>query len=218
MHKLTAEQHKTRMTGGKVLEADGLGPKVLSLPDGTMAKLFRRREGLTSDKLRPYSLRFMRNAIKLKQAGIATLTPLERYRVVGRSLDVVVYQPLPGISLKDLCRDLPEQVDAKLVAEFGQYIARLHRKGILFRSLHLGNVLKMSDGQFGLIDIADLKIQYIKLSSAQRLRNFRHLVRMREYKTPIKSHAKNLIDAYLNNYPVANKNFCSKLQQLIAQW
>lgn len=218
MHKLTAEQHQARIAGGKVLEADGLGPKVLSLPDGTMAKLFRRREGLTSDKLRPYSLRFMQNAIKLKRAGIATLTPLDRYRVIGEAMDVVIYQPLPGISLKDLCRDQAEQVDAKLVAEFGQYIARLHHQGILFRSLHLGNVLKISDGQFGLIDIADLKIQYIKLSSAQRLRNFRHLVRMGEHKTPIKSQTEHLIGAYLNDYPSAKKNFRSRLQQLITQW
>lgn len=218
MLKLTVEQHQTRIAGGKVLEADGLGPKVLALDDGTMAKLFRRREGLTSDKLRPYSLRFMRNAAKLKQAGIATLTPLERYRVIGESLDVVIYQPLPGTSLKDLCRDKPEQIDAKLAADFGQYIAKLHSQGILFRSLHLGNVLKTDDSQFGLIDIADLTIDTLKLSGAQRLRNFKHLVRMGEYKTPIKSHAETLSSAYLNDYPAASQKFRSQLQKLIAQW
>lgn len=218
MLRLTAEQHHTRIAGGQILEADGLGPKVLALSDGTMAKLFRRRKGLTSDKLRPYSLRFVRNASKLKRAGVATLTPLERYRVIGEAMDVVVYQPLAGTSLKDLCRDQPEQVDAKLAADFGQYIAELHSQGILFRSLHLGNVLKIHNEQFGLIDIADLKIQRATLSSTQRLRNFKHLVRMSEHTSPLKLHVQVLITEYLNHYPHASENFGKQLQQLIAQW
>lgn len=218
MLKLTAEQHQARIAGGKILEADGQGPKVLALSNGTMAKLFRRRTGVTSDKLRSYSRRFMRNAIKLNKAGVATLTPLERYRVINEAMDVVIYQPLPGDSLKDLCREQPESIDNKLVANFGQYIAELHQRGIFFRSLHLGNVLRTSNSQFGLIDIADLKIQRLKLSGAQRLRNFKHLIRMSEYKAPMKNRADILIDAYLSNYPTASQKFRTQLQRLIAQW
>lgn len=218
MYKLTAEHHQQRTEGGRILEEDGHGPKVLQLIDGTMAKLFRRRPGLSSDKLRPYSLRFMRNALKLKWLGIETLTPIERYRVIGEQLDVVIYQPLPGSSLKDLCRKQPEIIDSELASQLGQYIAELHEKGIFFRSLHLGNILRMDNGQFGLIDIADLKIQRSSLSSWQRLRNFKHLVRMTEYKKPLKNQSDILTDSYLSHCSGCSESFKKQLNQLLAHW
>jgi hypothetical protein len=52
----------------------------------------------------------------------------------------------------------------------------LHDKGILFRSIHLGNILVLEHGGFGLIDIADMSIQRRPLGLLKRARNFRHLL------------------------------------------
>ncbi len=46
-----------------------------------------------------------------------------------------------------------------------------------FRSLHLGNVLLMDDGEFGLIDIADMRILPSPLGKELRVRNLRHMQR-----------------------------------------
>ena len=52
----------------------------------------------------------------------------------------------------------------------------LHEKGILFRSIHLGNILVLENGGFGLIDIADMSLQRRPLGLFKRARNFRHLL------------------------------------------
>jgi hypothetical protein len=56
-------------------------------------------------------------------------------------------------------------------------MAQLHEQGVYFRSLHLGNVLVLDDGEFGLIDLADMRIYPSSLSSSLRLRNLRHMQR-----------------------------------------
>jgi tRNA A-37 threonylcarbamoyl transferase component Bud32 len=67
-----------------------------------------------------------------------------------------------------------------LVERFGKFMAQLHQKGIYFRSLHLGNVLVLEDGEFGLIDLADLRIYPSSLSPSLRRRNLRHMQRYAE--------------------------------------
>ena len=49
-----------------------------------------------------------------------------------------------------------------------------------FRSLHLGNVLVLENGTFGLIDLADMRILPSPLSSGLRQRNLRHMQRYTE--------------------------------------
>ena len=57
-------------------------------------------------------------------------------------------------------------------------LADLHNKGVLFRSIHLNNVIVSDDaGVLGLIDFADMKIGKKSLSRDQRMRNFKHLTR-----------------------------------------
>lgn len=218
MLTLTLAQHQSRMGSSKILEADGLGPKVLLLSNGTMAKLFRRRIGLSSDKLRPYSLRFVRNAIKLKKNSIQTLTPLERYRVIDSNLDVVIYQPLAGDSLKDLSKHHPHLIDENLSIELGRYIGELHNRGIFFRSLHLGNILRLQNSEFGLIDIADLSVHRFRLSQPQKLRNFKHLVRMTEFKDPLKTHKDALMQGYFSIQKTSSDSFRQQLDQLLSNW
>ena len=64
-----------------------------------------------------------------------------------------------------------------IVGELAEFVARLHHKGIYFRSLHLGNILRHPEGELMLIDVADLRFLWLLMSPLGRARNFRHLFR-----------------------------------------
>jgi len=69
---------------------------------------------------------------------------------------------------------------AKLIKSFGTFMAKLHEQGVYFRSLHLANVLVLENGEFGLIDLADLRVYPSSLRKSLRQRNLRHMQRYAE--------------------------------------
>jgi hypothetical protein len=85
----------------------------------------------------------------------------------------VIYRPLTGSTV----RQQAEQgaFDGAAAARLGAFMARLHRGGVYFRALHLGNVLSLPDRSFGLIDISDMQITPWPLFANTRMRNFIHL-------------------------------------------
>ncbi|KTB68045.1 O-antigen ligase family protein [Pseudomonas allii] len=159
-----------------VIEADGLGPKVLRLADGRFLKIFRARRWYTSGSFNPYSERFASNAEQLRTLGIPTPQILGLYSLRDAST-AVSYAPLPGLTLRQALQGLDNSLRESLIERFGQFMAKLHERGVYFRSLHLGNVLLMDDGEFALIDIADLRIFPSPLRNALRQRNLRHMQR-----------------------------------------
>ncbi|WP_165675178.1 BUD32 family EKC/KEOPS complex subunit [Metapseudomonas otitidis] len=163
-------------TGAQILEEDSLGPKVYRLADGNFLKLFRRKRLLSSALLYPYSTRFWENAEHLTRLGIPTLTPLHLYQLKEASLSAVLYRPLPGKTLKDLYLENPDTFP-EYVPKLIEFIRVLHRNGIYFRSLHLGNIVLTPQGALGLIDIADLSFQRRPLSRAKAKRNLAHFSR-----------------------------------------
>lgn len=164
----------------RVIEEDGLGPKVLRLTDGSFLKLFRRRRWYTSGSFTPYSDRFAVNAMQLRSIGIPTPHILDLYRFEDGST-AVHYSPLPGNTLRQILQGITAPaVRQALVERFGKFMAQLHQQGVYFRSLHLGNVLVLEDGEFGLIDLADLRIYPSSLSPSLRRRNLRHMQRYAE--------------------------------------
>jgi O-antigen ligase/tRNA A-37 threonylcarbamoyl transferase component Bud32 len=169
LEKLTAN--------AQVIEEDGLGPKVLRLVDGSFLKLFRRRRWYTSGSFDPYSERFAINSERLRRMGIPTPPILDLYRLKDGS-SAVHYTPLPGNTLRQVLQAITApDVREALVERFGKFMAQLHEQGVYFRSLHLGNVLVLEDGEFGLIDVADLRIYPSSLSLSLRQRNLRHMQR-----------------------------------------
>ena len=73
------------------------------------------------------------------------------------------------------------------MTQFAAFFAELHDKGILFRSIHLNNIIVPdSVGALGLIDIADMKVFNKGLSFSQRMRNLRHLTRYKDDRHSIK--------------------------------
>ncbi|KAA0976942.1 bifunctional O-antigen ligase/aminoglycoside phosphotransferase family protein [Pseudomonas sp. ANT_H12B] len=161
----------------QVIEEDGLGPKVLRLTDGSFLKLFRRRRWYTSGSFNPYSERFAVNSVQLRNMGIPTPQILHVYRLEDGS-SAVHYSPLPGNTLRQVLQGLTASaVRQALVERFGKFMAQLHEQGVYFRSLHLGNVLVLEDGEFGLIDVADMRIYPSSLGLSLRQRNLRHMQR-----------------------------------------
>lgn len=175
--KLSNEMLTTLTAGAQVVEEDSLGPKVYRLTDGNFLKLFRRKRLISSALFVPYSDRFWRNAVRLKELGIPTLTPLELYVLDNSSLSAVLYRPLVGRTLKDIYLDEPEAFGKHLQGLI-DFIRTLHHRGIYFRSLHLGNIVSTPEGTLGLIDIADLSVQRRPLSKAKARRNLAHFSRL----------------------------------------
>lgn len=167
----------TLTTDAEVLEEDSLGPKVYRLTNGNFLKLFRRKRLISSALLRPYSVRFYQNAERLAELGIPTLTPITLYTFAEKQLSAVLYAPLPGQTLKELYLQNPESFIARLPV-LCDFIRALHRKGIYFRSLHLGNIVVTPQNSLGLIDVADLAFHRRPLSKAKAARNLKHFSRL----------------------------------------
>lgn len=171
---ISSAEYEQLRAGARVLERDKRGDKVLLTPDNYIIKLFYPRRRFTSARLYPYAYRFCNNARQLQASGIATVhcDQLRHDRQQGRHL--VRYPLLPGDTVRALLATPP--VSEHLLAKLAAFLAELHGKGILFRSIHLGNILLLEDGSFGLIDVADMSIQRRPLGLLKRARNFRHLL------------------------------------------
>jgi hypothetical protein len=173
----TAEFGQLR-AGARVLELDERGEKVLLTPDNWIIKLFYPRRRITSARIYPYAYRFWNNAKRLSNKGITTIQCEQlRYDKEHRR-HLITYPLLPGTTLRDCLAATANGDD--LLERLAAYLAMVHAKGILFRSIHLGNILVLEDNSFGLIDVADMSIQCRPLGLFKRARNFRHLLHDRK--------------------------------------
>ena len=210
VHMIKPEAFDQRCSNAQVIEADGLGPKVLRLADGRFLKVFRARRWYTSGSFNPYAERFASNAEQLRALGIPTPQILDLYRLHDAS-SAVSYTPLPGLTLRQALQSLDNSLRESLIERFGQFMAQLHERGVYFRSLHLGNVLLMDDGEFGLIDIADLRIFPSPLRNALRQRNLRHMQRYPQDRAWLfETHFEQLAKGYAS---VASQGATAKLRE-----
>ncbi|WP_339465358.1 O-antigen ligase family protein [Pseudomonas sp. EA_65y_Pfl2_P74] len=213
VQKLAPANFQQLSSDAQIVEEDGLGPKVLCLSDGSFLKLFRRRRWYTSGSFNPYSERFAVNSEQLRLMGIPTPQILNLYRLDDGS-SAVHYAPLPGHTLRQVLQSITAPaVRQALVERFGKFMAQLHEKGVYFRSLHLGNVLVLEDGEFGLIDLADLCIYPSALSNSLRQRNLRH---MQRYTVDKRWLFEDHLDALLQGYAtMASPSAVDKLQKQV---
>ncbi len=176
MRSITEKEYQHWRAKAKLLTADGHGDKVLQLDSGKILKLFRRKRIISSALYCPYTKRFAENAALLVNNGIHTISDVEPLEIPSIDRTAVCYSPLPGESLRDI-QESAGAFSTELISQFGQFVARLHHKGIYFRSMHLGNVVLTPQDELGLIDIADLRYYGKPLSLMLRLRNFKHTCR-----------------------------------------
>jgi len=174
MKKITPSALKNLIAESRLLEADGIGPKVVEAPNGKIIhKLFRRKRWLSSALFYPYAVRFANNARRLDSLGFNTVEVLEIAHCRSCGYHLLSYEKVSGCSMRDMVKESPTK---EQFIELGQFIAQLHQRGVYFRSLHLGNVLRNENNQLVLIDIADMQFFRRPLSPSQRLRNFRPLL------------------------------------------
>lgn len=179
MRALAYADYEALRKDAEVIEADFFGDKVLRLVDGNFIKLFRRKRLISSAALFPYAKRFADNTLELKKRGVPCPDVLATYRIAEIARDVVHYEPLPGLTLRQIIADSDSFNDAELLKQFGAFVANLHNQGVYFRSLHLGNVVMTPDNELGLIDIADMRTLRRPLRKSMCLRNFMHMRRYR---------------------------------------
>ncbi|MEH6544044.1 MAG: hypothetical protein V7721_08890 [Porticoccaceae bacterium] len=151
---------------------------------------------LSSALFFPYSQRFVKNALKLRQLGIPTVTPRDLYSLPHIARTAVHYEPVRGVTLRNLAKN--GLTKDHFIENLAAFIAKLHQQGIYFRSIHLGNIVLSESGELGLIDIADLKFFTKPLSKRQRKRNFEHLIRPKEDKPALTAYLNELQTAYGN--------------------
>ncbi|MGG5871095.1 lipopolysaccharide kinase InaA family protein [Pseudomonas peli] len=175
MRIVTAKEFQDWLSHGEVLEKDSHGAKVIRLADGKLLKIFRSRRLPLLARLRPDAARFDDRAGRLQAAGIHTPTICEICWIDRSTLvSACLYEPLAGQPLDRLFRENREQFDV-LLPQLAAYIYRLHQRGIYFRSLHLGNILRTPEGDFGLIDFLDIRFKSRPLGRMLIRRNFQHL-------------------------------------------
>ena len=195
---LNARQYRKLIDGAKLLRADRYGPKVYQTSDGRIIKLFRVKRWWSSSVLYPYSWRFLRNSRRLRARGIRCVDVEEIFYCRAIRRHGVIYRRLDGAPLDSILPTEGDKADA-VFRDYAMFIARLHGARIYFRSLHPGNVLRLSDGSFGLIDIADMRFSRRKLTLRRRIRNFGHLLRSAEFQCALRHHAiEDFVDAYLS--------------------
>lgn len=175
MRIVTARELESWLEHGEVLEKDGRGPKVVRLESGLFLKIFHTRRHPLLARLFPFANRFAHNVELLHKLGIPAPEIVETFWVDRvRGLTGCQYRPLPGTPLETLHRQAPQQLRAAL-PELASFIRELHDKGIYFRSLHLGNIILTPSGEFGLIDVLDLRKKSAPITRSLARRNFRHL-------------------------------------------
>ncbi|MBD9414025.1 toluene tolerance protein [Pseudomonas sp. PDM16] len=180
MRIVAANELQDWLSQGEVLEKDSNGPKVVRREDGTLLKIFRSRRTPLLARMSPDARRFADRATRLKSLGISTPDIIECCWVDReKAISACIYHPLEGRALDKLFNASRAEFD-QLLPRLASYIFRLHRQGIYFRSLHLGNVLLTTDGDFGLIDFLDIRFKNRPLGRMLVRRNFRHLQRYLE--------------------------------------
>jgi len=213
---LTENEYKELLTVTETIEKDQSGEKVLKYSDGKYMKLFRRKRFFSSALIYPYWRRFVRNAHGLKRKGIPTIEKIEKIvRVPHLRKTGVLYQPLQGETLKHLI--LNQKAKKKLPEEFGAFVATLHRKGIYFSSLHLGNVILTDSNELGLIDISDMRIVPFPIPLFTRKTNLDYLFRCRQgMKIFDPEQRQEFIKGYLDKTPKALRKIMTQFfeQQL----
>jgi tRNA A-37 threonylcarbamoyl transferase component Bud32 len=196
LKSFTLAEYEQLVARSIVLERDRNGIKVLRTPENLIVKLFRRKRFWSSALFKSYACRFAENAYALHRLGIRTVDIINVFYCEPIERSMVFYKPISGETLRNALnnQNCPDDV----MGQFAHLLAELHDKGVLFRSIHLNNVI-VSDSfdSIGLIDISDMKIMRKSLSLSMRARNFKHLNRYRADQESLKSYG---VDNFMKIY------------------
>ncbi len=174
MKVLSRTQLREYVAGHRVLSGTPERPGILRTSDDRIIKAFYTREKqkkISRNLIRPRAKRFAANGRNLERLGV--VAPRVEELVFCREIPVhmVRYPVIDGGDVRKLC----EREDDSGLELLAGYLADLHRQGVYFRGIHLGNVMKTGEGSLALLDIADLQTSRRALSPWKRARNIAHL-------------------------------------------
>ena len=149
---ISSTEFEQLRAGARLLERDGRGEKVLLTPDNHIIKLFYPRRRITSAHIYPYAYRFCNNARQLREKGIITIHCEQLRYDPEHKRHLITYPLLPGTTLRD--RLAAAGCGDDYLDKLATWLVTLHAKGVLFRSIHLGNILVLDNRDYGLIDVA----------------------------------------------------------------
>jgi tRNA A-37 threonylcarbamoyl transferase component Bud32 len=213
MNSISKEEYQQLIKGADIIEQDSFGLKVLETKNNEMIKLFRRKRLFSTALLKPYAVRFVDNAKKLHSLGIPTINIKQMLWCPSIKRHIVIYEKLEGELLREaLIKD--QENPTELFQQFASFIAKLHEKGVYFRSAHLKNILLLPNGTFGLIDISDMQIKRQSLNINLRQRNFEHILRYQEDKDLFRKSLDSFLLRYNSTSQLIEKQ-AEKIEQTI---
>ena len=177
-------------------KADDLGHRKTFHKKNAIIKIFNVRGLISSGFFNTYASRIIKNSLKLKKYDIPSIEITnELVFQYNRRLSGVSYKYIPGTTY----RDLSHKITMDMITDLANYISNIHKKGIYFRAMHLGNILLHNKKLF-LIDIAKIHFYPWQLFVFTRARAFRRMIK---YQDDIKNFGlinyKNLISEYMNS-------------------
>ncbi len=186
---------------GEVIGGQREEPKVLAAPDGDFIKFFRQRKLISTSRFRPQALQFVKNSIALREYGIKAPMCDRMYRCRKLGVDVIRYQGVIGEEV----RDLVSAGDLSILDRLPAYLETLHSKGIMFRAIHLANILVTPENEFALIDISDLDIKSGPMNTWRRARNILHLLNKRDDREYFTAYGRErFVEGYLQAWGVSD--------------
>ena len=179
-----------------VENADDLGHRKTFHKKNEIIKIFNVRGYISSGFFNTYASRIIKNSIKLKEHKISSIEITNELAFqYNNRLSGVSYRYIPGKTY----RDLGNKITKEMITDLAKYISIIHKKGIYFRAMHLGNILLHNKKLF-LIDIAKIHFYPWPLFIFTRARAFRRMIK---YQDDIINFGlinyKNLISEYMNS-------------------
>ena len=177
-----------------VEKADDLGHRKTFYKKNEIIKIFNVRGYISSGFFNTYASRIIKNSIKLKDHKISSIEITNELAFqYNNRLSGVSYKYIPGKTY----RDLGNKITNEMITDLAKYISTIHKKGIYFRAMHLGNILLHNKKLF-LIDIAKIHFYPWPLFIFTRARAFRRMIK---YKDDIEHFGlinyKNLVSEYM---------------------
>jgi hypothetical protein len=177
-----------------VEKADDLGHRKTFHKKNEIIKIFNVRGYISSGFFNTYASRIIKNSIRLKEHEIPSIEITNELAFqYNNRLSGVSYKYIPGKTY----RDLGNKITKEMITDLAKYISIIHKKGIYFRAMHLGNILLHNKKLF-LIDIAKIHFYPWSLFIFTRARAFRRMIK---YQDDIKHFGlinyKNLISEYM---------------------
>lgn len=195
MKTLTEKDFQTLIKDSTLLKKDRYGPKVYRRPDATYVKLFRQKRSFSLSAIWPYVVRFRQNSLRLSKMGIDTVKVTALYNCPEIERTIVTYDELEGELLRSV---FVSNASAQRIEQLAEFVAKLHRKGIYFRSIHMENIVLQPNGTLGLIDIADMRLRWFAIGALRRVRNLCHLLKYNQDEQLLCVDGK--LDFFLNSY------------------